>query len=123
MNFERSKTYLWCLCYVWTKSELTLWVSWINDCIVIGEKKGIKKAKEAIIDRFDCYIIGNMDEYVGYKLKQNFIDHCIKFTQPVLLQIYTYKFNLGHDKEPSTPANPGLVLMPCKEEDGLVDGT
>jgi hypothetical protein len=61
-----------------------------------------------------------MDKYVGCKLQRNYKEHRIKFTQTVLLQSYKYEFELeGKEKATTMSAEPGQVLMPCKEEDGL----
>jgi hypothetical protein len=65
-------------------------------------------------DRFDCDIIGNMNEYVGCKLEQNKEKRWIKFTQPVLLQSYTDEFNLPDELQPTTPAEGGPILVPCE---------
>jgi hypothetical protein len=93
VNFELSKTDPCLYCYPWTKNGLTLWVLWIDDCFVLGEKKGIKKAKTAIVYIFDCDIIRNMDKYVGCKLSIT-----TKNTGSSLLSRYHYrvfnKFNL-----------------------------
>jgi hypothetical protein len=42
MNFMHNKADP-CLYYSWTNANLTLWVSLIDDCLVLDEKKGIKK--------------------------------------------------------------------------------
>ena len=119
MKFKRSKADP-CLYFAWHKKRgLTLWVSWIDDCLVVGTKKSVKKAKAKLIARFDCDVVGNMDEYVGCKLERNHEEPWIKVTQPVLLQSYEDEFELGKQMETTTPAEPGQVRMPCKEEDGL----
>jgi hypothetical protein len=120
MKFARSKADP-CLYYSWTPKGLTLWISWIDDCLVVGNKGNVKKAKKKMTDRFDCDIIGNMDEYVGCKLERNWAERWIRFTQPVLIQSYSDEFELGNEAAPSTPADPGQHLMPCKPEDGLND--
>ena len=119
MKFRRSKADP-CLYFAWHKKRgLTLWVSWIDDCLVVGTKKSVKKAKKKLVDRFDCDVVGNMDEYVGCKLERNHEERWIKITQPVLIQSYNDEFDLGKEKATSTPAEPGQVLMPCKEADSL----
>jgi hypothetical protein len=119
MNFACSKADP-CLYLCWQKDNITLWIYWIDDCLVAGEKKSIEEVRQAMIDRFDCDIVGNMDEYVGCKLEWNFEEFWIKVTQPILLQqSYTKEFNLGTDKVPNMPADPEQVLMPCKEENTL----
>jgi hypothetical protein len=75
-----------------------------------------------MIDQFNCDVIGNMDKYnVGCKLECNYMENWIWFTQPVLLQSYSGKFQLGTEAAPSTPADLAQQLMPCKEEDILRD--
>jgi hypothetical protein len=60
-----------------------------------------------------------MNEYVSCKLERNKEERWIKFTQPVLLQSYTDEFNLPQDHAPTTPAENGQILVPCKKEDGM----
>jgi hypothetical protein len=119
MKFNRSKADP-CLYFAWNKG-LTLWISWIDDCLVVGSKRNVKKAKQKMIDRFDCDVIGNMHEYVGCKLTRDYEENSIRFTQPVLLQSYADEFELGNDEAPSVPADPGQVLMPCNDSDVLDD--
>jgi hypothetical protein len=121
MNFTRSKADP-CLYFDWTINGLVLWLSWIDDCLVVGNKEGVKIGKQQMIDRFDCDIIGNMDEYVGCKLDRNFEERSMRITQPVLLQSYNDEFDLTAEKQnPITPAEPGQILIPCEEKDGLKD--
>eukprot|EP00957_Ditylum_brightwellii_P069496 5277404-Ditylum_brightwellii.AAC.1 len=52
-----------------------------------------------------------MDKYVGCKVEQDCAARTIKMTQPVLLQSYSNKFELGkHGHTPTTPAELGTVL-------------
>ena len=53
MNMERSQVDP-CLYFAWTDHGLVIWVSWINDCLVVGEKKAVLIAKKQMIDIFDC---------------------------------------------------------------------
>jgi hypothetical protein len=118
MGFERSKADP-CLYFAWTINGLVLWVSWIDDCLVLGNKAGMQTAKEQMMMRFDCDEVGNMDEYVGCKLERNWDEGWIKFTQPVLLQSFHDEFDLPDEKSPTTPAEPGQILMRCEEKDGM----
>ena len=69
-------------------------------------------------DRFDCDVIGSMDEYVGCKVTYNKEERWIKLTQPVLLQSFKDEFELPTSL-PNTPAEPGQILMPSDEENVL----
>ena len=117
MGFERSKAEP-CLYFAWTVLGLVLWVSWVDDCFVVGNKEAVVKAKKDMMDRFDCDEVGELTEYVGCKIERNWKERWIKITQPVLLQSYSDEFEL-----PSavyhTPAETGQVLVPCKEEDAI----
>ena len=47
-------------------------------------------------------------------------NNLLKLTQLVLLQSYHDEFDLLNDgPDPRTPAEPGMVLMPCDEKDVL----
>eukprot|EP00957_Ditylum_brightwellii_P118771 9058277-Ditylum_brightwellii.AAC.1 len=61
--------------------------------------------------QFKCNELGEMDEYVGCKVKRDLAAQSIRLTQPVLLQSYRNKFQLDHHGlTPSTPAETGTVL-------------
>jgi histone deacetylase 1/2 len=108
MGFKRSKADP-CLYFAWTLLGLVLWISWIDDCLVVGKAEGVKKAKRKLTNRFDCDEVGNMDEYVGCKLERNY----------VLLQSFTDKFDLPNEKSPCTPAEAGSMITACKPEDAM----
>lgn len=118
MKFDRSKADP-CLYYQWTVYGLVLWISWIDDCFVVGPAQGVKEAKIALMERFDCDEVGNMDEYVGCKLERNWEERSIKITQPVLLQSFEDEFDMPDLKPRWTPAEGGQMLMTCDEENGV----
>jgi hypothetical protein len=51
-----------CLCFCWTMRGLIIWLSWIDDCLVVGNEEGVLAAKEQNKARFDCDDIGELDE-------------------------------------------------------------
>jgi hypothetical protein len=59
MGFERSKADP-CLYYYWTKNGLVLWVSWVDDCLVVGTKEAVAIAKKQL-KTFRC-----RDNYYGH---------------------------------------------------------
>jgi hypothetical protein len=71
-------------------------VSWIDDCLVIGNAEGMKHAKNQFMERFDCDEVGNMDEDVGCKIDSGNDEKVpyLKIAQPVLLQNYHDEFKL-----------------------------
>jgi hypothetical protein len=59
MGFVRSKADP-CLYYKWSHEGLVLWISWIDDYLVMGPTNSVKTAKKQMTD-----MLGNMEEYVG----------------------------------------------------------
>jgi hypothetical protein len=68
------------------------------------------------MDTFDCKDCGDIEEYVGCKIVRT--KNSLKFTQPVLMQSYSDKFELPK-KRYRTPALAGLVLVAGKIEEAL----
>jgi hypothetical protein len=104
MGFVRSKADP-CLYFKWSREGLVLWVSWIDDCLVMEPTDSVKAARK------------QMDEYVGCKLVRNIREGWLKFTQPVLLQSFEDEFYLPIEKnKPNIPAEAGQVM--ARAEDG-----
>jgi hypothetical protein len=79
MEYKRSKADP-CLYYKWTVAGLILWVSWIDDCLVLGPKSEVDVARKQLTDRFHCDVTGNMDKYVGCKLERDVENRSMRFT-------------------------------------------
>ncbi len=116
MNYHRSKADP-CLYFDWTKEGLIVWISWVDDCLVAGAKKGVLFAKGQMTERFDCEELGEVDEYVGCKVDRNHEENSIKMTQPVMLQSFNDEFDLPDGPAPNTPATPGSALVKTDPED------
>jgi hypothetical protein len=116
MQYNRSKADP-CLYFYWTTIGLILWISWVDDCLVAGEKLEVLKAKGEMMSRFDCDEVGEMKEYVGCKVDRDWEKGTLKLTQPVLLQSFTDEFELPEGNCPNTPAVPGDVLRKGEPED------
>jgi hypothetical protein len=120
MGFNRSKVDP-CLYFKWTQHSLLVWVSSIDDCLVIGKAEGMKHTKNQLMEIFDCDEVGNMDKYMGCKIDRGDDEKgpYLKITQPVLLQSYHDEFNLPEGLVPNTPAEPESVLVKVQEGNGL----
>ena len=114
-----------CLYFKWTDAGLVLWLSWIDDCLCVGEAEAVVKAKDDMLKRFDCDDIGEVNEYLGCKIDINKEEGSLRMTQPVLLQSYSDEFNLPETGRVSNiPAVAGSVLSPeVPEEEKVDDGT
>lgn len=97
-----------CLYYCWTMTGLVIWLTWIDDCLIAGDEKGVKMVKEQIKGRFDCDDVGLLNEYVGYKIERD--EKSIRFTQPVLLQSFEDELRCKAGKV-MIPAEAGGVLV------------
>ena len=54
MGYTRSKADP-CLYFAWTTNNgLIMWLSLVDDCVVVGMKEEVLKAKKQMIRRFDC---------------------------------------------------------------------
>ena len=109
MTYKRSKADL-CLYYKWTETGLSLWISWIDDCLTVGKEKIALQAKKQMTQLFNCDDTGEMQEYVGCKIKRNIEEGWLKIMQPVLLQSLNDEFDLPKGADPKTPAVPGSIL-------------
>jgi len=97
-----------CLYYSWTMTGLVIWLTWIDDCLITGDEKGLKTAKEQIKGRFDCDDVGLLNEYVRCKIEHD--EKSIRFTQLVLLQSF----------EDECKCKAGKVMVPVEAGSLLV---
>jgi len=97
-------------------SGLIVWLTWIDECLIAGEAKGVATAKEQMKQRFEYDDVGLLTEYVVCKMERN--EDFIKFTQPVLLQSLVDEFGCKKGTQ-NTPAEPGQVFMPSALESGV----
>ena len=118
MGYKRSKADP-CLYFKWVDSKLILWLSWIDDCLVIGDETMVPNAKKEFMDRFESEDNGEMSEYIGAKMEYNREEGWLKMTQPVLLQSFSDEFDLPYGDTPRTPAAPGTVLTKSENDTEL----
>jgi hypothetical protein len=71
----------------------------------------MSSAKEQMKSRFDCDDLGELNEYVGWKIDRN--EDSVKFTQLGLIQSYEDEFDLNKTRQLFNPAEQGKVLMKC----------
>ena len=120
MNYERSKADP-CLYHNYNEKDgLSVWLSWVDDCCILGEEKVVLKSKEKLKQLFDCDDVGELTEYVGCKLDWNREKGTIKFTQPVLIQSFEDEFELPNTKF-KMPSEPGKVLEKCEDGQEISD--
>ena len=74
-----------------------------------------------MIDWFDCDETVNMDEYVRWKLECDYDNVTLKFTQPVLPQLFKGGFDLNIGKAPKNTAPVWDILMKDNPEKAMPD--
>jgi hypothetical protein len=106
-----------CLYYKWTdKGSLVLWLSWVDDCLLLGPKEELMELKKQIMSAVECDDGGELNEYVGCKLDWDKQNGTLKFTQPVLLQSFKDEFDTEGTDMPITPGIPLKTLQLGKEQ-------
>ena len=70
MSFKRNAADP-CLYYNWTEFGLIIWISWIDDLLIVGNKQGVLKYKEEMMTKFECDEVGELQKYVGCKVEWN----------------------------------------------------
>ena len=119
MEFDCSKADP-CLYFRWTEQGLTLWIFWVDDCVSVGKRELVLDARKGMTDQFNCDEVGELTEFEGCKLERDAKQ--LKITQPVLMKSFADEFDLPEGSAPTTPGEPGLVLMKARDDEAI-DGT
>ena len=85
MNFQRSEADP-CLYFKWEKPGIVIWLSWVDDCLIVGHKEQVIHHRNEMMDRFDCDNVGPMREYVGCKIERDVQNRKVKIKQPVCFE-------------------------------------
>ena len=110
MEYKRSKADP-CMYFKWIKGKICIWLTWVDDCLIIGDKATVIEEKEKWKKLFECDDVGELKEYVGCKIDYNKNDRYVKLTQPVMIQSFRDEYDLPDDgPEPKIPAEAGTVL-------------
>ncbi len=117
-GFERSKADP-CLFYARRNKCLVIWVTWVDDNMVIAPPNIMDQDKDMMKNHFECDDLGKMTEYIGCKIKRSNTSRAIKITQLVLVQSLKDEFNLPDGVPPTTRAKPGTTITKQPEEDPL----
>jgi hypothetical protein len=69
MGYTRSVADL-CLYVQWDEDgELCIWLTWIDNCIIIGNENVVAREIAKLMSLFDCEDVGPMEEYIRNKSK------------------------------------------------------
>jgi hypothetical protein len=55
-----------CLHFKWISGKLQVWIKWVDDCLILGQRNNFMESKEQLKRLFDCDDIG--DQQGGKKL-------------------------------------------------------
>ena len=100
-----------CLYYKWDSTMgLIMWVSFIDDMLVVCNKKYMDDVKQNFTNTVDCDNMGAMVEYIGTKIDIDKTKRELKITQPVLVQSLRDEFEFENPNNcPETPAPATLI--------------
>ena len=103
-----------CLYYKWELHiGLTVWLSFIDDMLVICNKSGMDQIKEMFTKVVDCDNIGPMQECIDAKIDVDKKTKSLKITQLVLVQSLKDEFKFKEvNAKPEVPAIAGTHLLP-----------
>ena len=91
---------------------LIIWISFIDNILVVCDEKYMTKIKQDFTGSVDCNDMGTMVEYIGTKIDIDNKKHKWKMTQPVLVQSLRDEFVSENPNNcPETPAPAGMHLM------------
>eukprot|EP00956_Cyclotella_meneghiniana_P014849 scaffold22402_cov46-Cyclotella_meneghiniana.AAC.1 len=120
--YQRSKAEP-CLYYAWIDGRLVIFVSWIDDFMILGHPQDVARVKQDISSAFVSQDEGSLMEYVGVKCDfKRGADGIgtMKVTQPVLVQ--KLKDAVGESsRKYKTPAMAGLELVRGDDSGAIVD--
>jgi Reverse transcriptase (RNA-dependent DNA polymerase) len=106
MGFEKSIADP-CLYFKNTRDGLVLWISWVDDCLLVGHPIQVCEYKQKMKEYFDCNNVGELRKYVGCKVERNEKEGMMKMTQSVLIKSFIDKFNISHNNQLVIPASQG----------------
>jgi hypothetical protein len=94
-----------CLYVKNTKNGLVIWISWVEDCLIMGHKSEVSKYHAVMSSYFDRDNIGNLKEYVGCKIDKQERGNRLLKTQPVIVRSFIDEFGIQEDKRIEIPAS------------------
>ena len=101
-----------CMYYSWTALGLVIWLSHIDDCLVVGKKEAAKQARINLMKKIDCEHVAEVHEqgkldFIGMLVnKEGSTAH---LTMPVMTARIKEEYG-NSGKKTTTPAVPGSHL-------------
>jgi Reverse transcriptase (RNA-dependent DNA polymerase) len=106
MGFEKSIADP-CLYFKNTRDGLVLWISWVDNCLLVGHPIQVREYKQKMNKYFDCNNVGELRDYVICKVERNEKEGMMKMTQLVSIKSFIDEFNIPHNNQLVIPASQG----------------
>jgi hypothetical protein len=118
MGFKRSDSDS-CLYFKVTDNGLVIWISWVDDCLLVGHQDEVKKYHAKMNEYFDCNNVGELREYVGCKIERKIEKRMLMISQPVIIQSFIDEFSIISKEKIEIPASSGELFSPVSSGDEL----
>ena len=108
-----------CLYVKNTSNGLVIWISWVDDCLLIGHKNEVSKYHAVMNSYFDCDNVGELKEYVGCKIETRKDEKRILIVQPVIVRSFIDEFGIEENRKIEVPASTNDSFSPVMDGDEL----
>jgi hypothetical protein len=85
IGFRRSASDL-CLYIKNTSNGLVIWISWVDDCLLLDHQEDVSKNNKIMNSYFEWNNIDELKEYIRCKIKNREGDNRIMIVQPVIIR-------------------------------------
>ena len=95
-----------CMCFSRKKAgEFAIWLSWIDDNLIVGPLQVVKNEGKKLAKEIEIRDVGELKEFIGYKIKVDKLEQLTKFTQPVITHSFLDKFGAGKRSKDTSRTN------------------
>jgi hypothetical protein len=110
-----------CLYFKNTDNVLVIWISWVDDCLLVGHRDEFKKYHEMMNEYFGCDNVGELMEYVGWgcKIERKMDSKLLVISQLVIMQNFIDEFCIISSNKIETLASSGELFSPVSSGDEL----
>jgi hypothetical protein len=118
MRFRRSSAGPF-LYIINTENGLVIWNLSDDDCLLMRHKSGVSNYHKGMNSYFDCDEIGDLKEYVRWKIVKQERGNLLLITQPYIVRSFMDEFEIQDNMEIEVTATKRDSFSPIKNRDEL----